>query len=558
MDKDNPQNPDKAAEPAAPLEKDALAEAYPNPALEEIRVAVRGNGVNPRMVTVKKIEGKVVEFDVVLSLQLRQRTMEKIVGGKKTEGEKVDGPQGIREALDRDRLKTLASEDARKKVAAQISARKDKGFGTRNEIIKLPFLTKEYVHHQACRTCSAHGELKCQRCNGKGAELCPRCNGQSMEICSQCRGAQLIFNGNEKIPCPKCNGQGRTPCMMCHQTRKIQCGVCRGRGSTQCQNCNGQAWHSYITTAEMDVICTFDFDRQALPERLLKMVETKARDVPLYADIMIQPNKPQEKEGEQPASDVIPLRYHVRLPYAEVDFALGKAASISTFLLGRRAQIAEAPAFLEILLKDGIRALKEASEGRGNVAGKIQQAGQYRTVRHAIIATAKYSKGKAVKLVEKNSPLGITDTTIKSMVLNADRALKNITAKPRRNGMIAGTALAFVFYLFYMLAGMRTMFVASIENKMFHIPVDGIVLGAGMMFALLTIQFFGAHAMKKALGKMLPEDQKSMVMSKAGHNGPWSAIICFALFLAACEIVAHTSGAQAPDWYMMMRGAISK
>ena len=124
--------------------------------------------------------------------------------------------------------------------------------------------------------------------------------------------------------------------------------------------------------------------------------------------------------------------------------------------------------------------------------------------------------------------------------------------------MIAGTALAFVFYLFYMLAGMRTMFVASIENKMFHIPVDGIVLGAGMMFALLTIQFFGAHAMKKALGKMLPEDQKSMVMSKAGHNGPWSAIICFALFLAACEIVAHTSGAQAPDWYMMMRGAISK
>ncbi|MBK7362285.1 MAG: hypothetical protein IPJ01_08300 [Micavibrio sp.] len=211
MEKDNPQNPDKIAQPAAPLEKGALAETYPNPALEEIRVAVRGNGLNPRMVTAKKVEGKIVEFEATLTLSLRQRTMEKVVGGKKTEGEKVDGPQGMREALDRDRLKILSTEDSKKKIIAKISERKDKGFGTRNEIIKLPFLTKEYVHHQACRTCSAHGELKCQRCNGKGAELCPRCNGQSMEICPQCRGAQLIFNGNEKYRARNATGRDARP-----------------------------------------------------------------------------------------------------------------------------------------------------------------------------------------------------------------------------------------------------------------------------------------------------------------------------------------------------------
>jgi hypothetical protein len=553
---DQPQSPDKPAQPAAPptapLEKGALAENYANPALEEIRSAVRGNGLNPRMVTVKKIEGKVIEFDIALSLQLRQRTMEKIIGGKRTEGEKVDGPQGMREALDRDRLKTLSNEDSRKKIAAQINARKDRGFGTRNEIIKLPFLTKEYVHHQACRTCNAHGELKCQRCNGKGAELCPRCNGQSMEVCSQCRGAQLIFNGNEKIPCPKCNGQGRTPCMMCHQTRKIQCGVCRGRGATQCQNCNGQAWHSYITTAEMDVICTFDFDRQNLPPKLLQMVESKAKEIPQYAEISAVPSKQPENEGEAPKSDIITLRYHVKLPYAETEFALGKASSVSAFLLGKRASIAEIPSFLEILLKDGIKTLKDAGEGRGNVAGKIQQAGQYRTIRHAIVASAKYSKGKALKLVMRNYPLGISEGTVKTLVISADNALKNITAKPRVHGMIAGTALAFVFYLSYMLAGLRAMLINGIENKMFHIPVDGIALGAGMMFALLALQFFGAHAIKKALGKLLPEDQKNTIMSKSGHNGPWSALICFVLFFIACEIAVQAGGS-APDWYLMIR-----
>lgn len=557
MEKDNPPSTDNTAPPAAPLEKGALGAAYANPPIEEIRVAVRGNGLNPRMVSVKKIEGKVVEFDVALTLQLRQRTMEKIIGGKRTEGEKVDGPQGMREALDRDRLKTLNSDDAQKKIAAHINTRKDKGFGTRNEIIKLPFLTKEYVHHQACRTCNAQAHIKCQRCSGKGSELCPRCNGQSMEVCSQCRGAQLIFNGNEKIPCPRCNGQGRMPCMMCHQTRKIQCSVCRGRGSTQCQNCNGQAWHSYITTAEMDVICTFDFDRQNLPPRVLQMVETKAKEIPQYAEIhpVYKPLEKEPPEGEAPKSDIFNLHYHVKLPYAEAEFALGKNSSVNAFLLGKRAQIAEIPAFLEILLKDGIRMLKEAGEGRGNVAGKIQQAGQYRTIRHAIVASAKYSKGKAVKLVMRNYPLGINEGTIKMLVLSAETALKNITAKPRLHGMIGGAALAFVFYLAYMLAGLRVMFTEFIPEKIYHIPVDGVALGAGMMFALLAIQFSGARAIKKALGKLLPDDQKNTIMSKAGHTGPWSALICFALFLIACEIAVHIGGG-APDWYFQIRSAI--
>lgn len=546
----------------------ALGPEYATPALEEIRTAVRGNGLNRRLVTVKTIDGKVAEFDARVSMSLSVRTMEKTVGGKRTEGEKVDGPQGLREAMERDRLKILNTPDITAKIRAKMTERKDKGFGTRNEIVKLPFLTKEYIQHQACRSCNAQGELKCQRCHGKGFEVCPKCNGQSMEICPQCRGAQLIYMGNGKVPCPKCNGQGRTPCMMCHQTRKISCSVCRSKGSTHCQNCNGLGWHSYITTSEVDVICTFDFDRQKVPEKLLRTVETRAREVPLYAEIKALPPElpqpPREGQNQNPnqsenekkiSSDIILLRYHVNLPYAETEFMLGKTSSIHAFLLGRRAEIAEAPAFLETLLKEGMQALKEAGDGKGNVAAKIQRAGAYRTIRQAIIAAAKYPRGKAFKLVKRNSPLGIGDAAIKNLIINADRSLKNITAKPRLHGMIAGLAAAFVLYLVYMMGGLREAFTESLPNTLYHIPIDGAVIGAGMVFALLAIQFFGASAIKKALGKLLPEDQKHMVMTKAGHNGPWSALLCVLFFLIAAEIGVQYNGAP-PDWYMYAREAV--
>jgi hypothetical protein len=539
------------AEPAAP---GALDLSYADPALEQIRAAVKGNGINPASVTVKKLKGEVAEFGAAVSLILRTRTMEKIVGGKKTGGEKVEGPQGVRDGIEKERVRILGSFDTTTKIKDMVMERKDKGFGTRNEVIKLPFLTQEYVHHQACRTCGAQGEIKCQRCFGKGFESCPRCNGQSMEVCSQCRGAQLIFNGNQKIPCPKCNGQGRTPCMMCNQTRKIACNVCRTKGSTVCQNCNGHAWHSYITTAEVDVVGTYDFQREAVPARLLQTVETRAKEIPLYADItaLATPTDPQTDTTK--TSDEIPLKYHVRLPYAEADIAFGKVMNANAFLLGKQADIADIPAFLETLLKRGIETLKDAGEGRGDVADKIQRAGQYRTIRHAIIASARFSKGKAVKLVAKNTPLGISDVTINNLVINADKALKNITAKPRRNGVFVGAGIAAVLYLVYMI-GLRAIAGAHIPNEMLLIATDGAVVALGMLFAVLTIQIFGAGAMKKALGKLLPADQKGTIMPKAGNSGLWSALLCIAMFLLAAEISVHANGST-PDWYTMAREKI--
>jgi hypothetical protein len=554
----NDQIPEQQSElPPDALGPNALGEVYAAPALDQIRAAARGNGIKPDAITVKRLKGEIAEFDAETSLILRTRTMEKIIAGKKTGGEKVDSPQGVRESIEKERMRILSSADITNKIKDAVLTRKDKGFGTRNEVIKLPFLTKEYIHHQACRTCGAQGQIKCQRCFGKGFEVCPRCNGQSMEVCGQCRGAQLIFNGNEKIPCPKCNGQGRTPCTMCNQTRKIPCNVCRTKGATQCQNCNGLAWHSYITTAEIDVVGTFEYDQEKVPQRLHQTMETRARDIPLYAEVTSIPVMTQaQQEGEQ-KTDEIPLKYHVRLAYAEAEFGLGPAGNVSAFLLGKQAEIADIPAFLETLLRRGMATLQEAAEGRGDVADKIQRAGQYRTIRQAIIAAAKYSKGKAVKLLAKNTPLGLTENSMKTLIMNSDRALQSITAKPRRNGVICGALLAAFMYLAYFTLGLRAMAGDVVANEMILVGIDGAIVAVGMMIGIFTIQIFGASAIKKAIGKLLPPDQKNTIMAKAGHSGLWSALLCVGFFLIATE-VSFQLGTSTPEWYGAARTFIIK
>jgi hypothetical protein len=313
------------------------------------------------------------------------------------------------------------------------------------------------------------------------------------------------------------------------------------------------AWHSYITSAEVDVVCTFDFEREQVPEKMIATIEARAKDMPYLADVVAIETLAQQLENEETTLKAeIPLNYHVHLPYADAEFRIGRDVSVHAFLLGRGAEIADIPNFLETLLKKGMQFLQDAAEGRGNVADKIQKAGEYRTIRQAIIASAKYSRGKAAKLLKKNTPLGLSDSMLKTLILQSDQALKNITAKPRRNGVFAGAFFALLLYVAYMLTPIRSMLAATVPNVYAHIAIDGAVAGLGMMVAVFTIQIFGAGAMKKALGKLLPPDQKNSVLSKAGHSGLWSSLLCALMFLLACEITMRLGGT-APQWFTLMK-----
>lgn len=550
---------------ANPLQPDAanasITHNYADPALAKIREAVRGNGLKAEMVSLTNIKGETAAFDAKVSLVLRTRTVEKIVGGKKNTGEKVDGPNGIRAAIDKERLRILGSEETLNRIRKQVMDRKDMGLGTRNEIMKLPLLTREYVRHQPCRNCGAQGQIHCQRCGGRGHETCSRCHAQGMEICTQCRGTQLQFNGTTNVPCHKCNGQGRTPCQACNQMRKIPCNMCNTKGMIVCQTCKGLAWHSYITTAEIDVLCTSAFTREQIPPRLMSVMETKARELPTLARIEPVENKinpPAEKnqvqngKAESAVSDEIILDYRVHLPYADAEFRLGKAMTLRTFLLGTQAGIADAPPFLEKIMENGLKSLNDAAAGRGNVAAKIQAAGRYRTIRQAIIAGARHSKGKAARLVAKNNPLGLSNAGIKSMVIDAENAMNNITAKPRRNGAIGGALIAGILYGLYFATSLRGRLVQTVPNPMAQAAMDAVIAALGMALVVFAVRVAGSQAAKRALGNLLPGGQGGIALAKAGHAALWAIPLCATLFLAAAELSVQMNMAP-PEWYLFLR-----
>lgn len=550
-----------ATSPDEPETANTLGPNYADPALAKIREAVRGNGLKPETISLIGVKGQTAAFDAKVSMVLRTRTIEKIVGGKKNTGEKVDGPNGMRIAIDKERLRILGSEETLNQIKKQVMERKDMGLGTRNEVMKLPLLTREYVRHQPCLNCGAQGQTHCQRCGGRGHETCSRCHAQGMEVCTQCRGAQLMFNGTTNVPCNKCNGQGRTPCQACNQMRKIPCNICQTKGMIVCQTCKGLAWHSYITTAEMDVLCTSAFTREQVPKRLVSVIETKAKELPSLARIEPIEGKiktPAEKNTKtEPAasaapSDEIILDYRVHLPYADAEFHLGKTMTLRTFLLGTQAGIAETPPFLENIMENGLKSLNDAAAGRGNVAAKIQAAGRYRTIRQAIIGGTRYSKSKAARLVAKNNPLGLSNAVIKSMVINAESAMNNITAKPRRNGAIGGAAIAGIFYGLYFATPARGTLIQSLPDIIIQGIADAIVAGLGMALAVFVVKAAGTRAAKRALGNLLPGGQGGIALAKAGHAALWAVPLCAVLFIAAAELAVQMNIA-APQWYIFLR-----
>lgn len=527
-----------------------LTNIYAEPALLAVREALRGNGVKAEQVTIQKFSGEVAEFETTISLSLRTRTIEKVIPGKKSGGEKVEGPQGVRDGLERERRKILTTPDIIFRIKSMVVERKDKGFSTRNEIMKLPFLSKEFIYFHPCKNCNAQGEIRCQRCHGKGFESCPKCNGQGMEHCSQCRGAQVISGPqNRPMSCPTCNGQGRTPCRTCHQTRRIVCPICKKTGATKCQQCNGNAWNSYVTSAEFDVACTSNFNRGGLNDKIIQLIEKLGKKLSDYAEFTVQ-NQNNEQQEE------IILNYNVRFPYAETELKIGRSETVPIILLGQQAQIHSVPNFLETMLRPGIKTLQYAAQGKGNVAKKIQQAGRYRTIRQAIVGAAKYSRGKAAKLLAKNTPLGMSQDAIKSLIINADKALQKITEKPRMKGMLAGSAAAGILFAIYFITPLRSLITSMLPNSLLHPAIDVLVLGIGWIIAITAIQFSGAEAMKKALQGLLPEGQ-SIPKPKAGSQGIWAALLCAIFFLIATEATIHISTTP-PEWYAFIRNLLSK
>lgn len=545
------------------IERMKISEDYKEQALEQIKSLVKGNQCDPQSVKLIEFEGEILHFQAETMLNIMSKLTNKRVPGRVQGAVKVDSEIAAKDAMNKAYLTLADDKDMEKQIRDAVLNRPDKGFAV-NEVIALPFWKKDFVVLEPCQTCKTTGNVTCLPCGGKGISPCPRCSGSSMTHCSHCNGSQMVTGPNgQRIQCPICHGRGKVGCNGCNQSGRIQCKTCRSRGTTTCPNCQGNAWSSVIHTVEIETRTEFDYPRDKLPEKVAAMIERYGDKIKEYAEINIAEDQEsvvniedEEKARQQEIADKrkdirFPILYEVILPYGHIEYDIN-GKSYYTFLFGNQAALEHVSPFIDDLIKNGVRKLHDAAEMRGDVHENLKMAGEYRTVKEGIVFTAAHSLKKAKAKLKQANTLGLSNTAIDEIITLSDRALKNITKKPRWIGLGFSAVLNAAFLGAYFLTPIRGMLTEHIANKNLHGIIDGVVFLAFMYIGVMVIQFAAESAVKKTMAMLLPGGIKT-APPKLGQVAYWNAGICLAIF-GGILMLAPQIGADTPLWFARLIG----
>ncbi len=549
---------------------------YKDQAFETIRNLVKGNKYKPEDVKLEAFEGKVLRFSAYTLMTLVFEREKSLKPGRYESAKKVETEESANIEMD-NAYKALENKaDLERNVRETALNRKDKGFGiqTDNTYVPLPALKKEFVIFEACRTCKAKGTIQCLPCSGNGRIVCTRCKGTRRTPCKHCGGARMVSmpgDANRKIQCPICHGQGFVGCILCNQTGYIPCKVCSSRGFTQCPSCQGTAWNSHVFTQEIQARTNFFYPKENLPDKVATSMEERNSDLSEHAIIRIitdNMNLAQWKKIQASLPDTdnpfnkamkegdicFPILYDVTLPYGHIEYAINDK-SYYTFLFGQKAVLTHVSPFLDDLIANGLRKLKDAAELRGNVHENLMAAGEYRTIKEGIVFTATSSLKKARVKLKSANPLGLSDNAATEIISLSDHALKNITKKPRMIGtIIAGLSYAALFCA-YFLTPIRENILGNIPNSMLHGLADAVLLGAATYIGIIGIQSGAQNALRKTIGMLLPNKIKTAA-PKLGGAIYWNIGASGTAFLAAIEASRHIAEATPPEWYAALVNAL--
>ena len=503
MDEQPPYPPEEPPQPAEAVAGPKVYHSEIDPELKTIAVkqmveAVKGNGLKAEDVDISKFEGETLEFLAITELVLDTKMSIKRQAGKLTGAKLLPNQAAFQEELNRETYKIAHSPDVVDRMRDIVLDRDDKGLCLKNIMIKMPFLHKDFVAHEPCNVCSAKGKIQCARCHGKGEEPCPRCQARGSEICPTCGGRQFIAGpGGQNQHCQRCNGQGRVSCSLCHEKREISCSICKGVGTTQCKQCNGHAWNSVLGLAEINPIAHYDFERDGIPLPAQEKLDILGSDIQHHSDIQVVH---RHKELEQERDD-ISIPYHIKVPMAHVEFKLKEKLDIPAFLFGTQGRLWDMPPFLEKTMAPGIKALKHAALGQGNVAAHLQKAGRYRTLRHLILATSKAGPKKALRIILEKNPIGLEEENTKKIIMMAQQALGLIGKKPKQTGFIIGALITAAIGAAYYIAG-RDILLPLLPQANLTLVADGVCALIAVGIGYICGHTYTKRAIHSALEKL--------------------------------------------------------
>lgn len=537
-----------------------VSEQYKQDALDQVKALVKGNQFNPDDIVVENFEGEILHFKAETMLTLFTKIYDKVHLGR------LSGPVLVKDELAaRDEMAKVYSGIANdtameRQIRDVIINRDDKGFALDQFIAPLPFAKKEFVFFEPCQTCKTTGSVMCRHCHGHGFSQCSRCHGSGMDHCRHCNGAQAVQGQNgQQIQCPVCHGSGKTMCSQCQQQGTTKCKVCASRGATKCPNCEGHAWNSHLFTQELNIRTAFDYPKSKLPEKIVAMIERYGAKINEHAEIKVVEDKEsvvnkddeekQEKLEDSDRKKIVrfPVLYEVVLPYGHVEYGM-KGKSYYMFLFGTKGRLTHVSPFLDDLIKQGVRKLQDAADGRGDVSANIVAAAKYRTVKEGIYYTARYSSGRARQYLKKTNRIGLSDNMIAKIVGLSGQAIDNITKKPRYVGLGASVLLHCALIAGYFLSPLRGKLVGFVSNPLLHSIIDGLIVAGSALLGIVLIQTIAQRAVTRVMNVIVPDEKRKAVTPKLGEVAYYNIAIAVFVGLGVLQYM-RMNGMYDVLWY---------
>lgn len=512
-------------------------------ALDHVRAVCKGNGIKIDRITVSanRISDHIIHAGTYL--ELKPVISEKVIPGK-IGGDLTAGREEAMSKVDQTMISAARDAGVKAQLSAALLNRPDKGFGLQGQVIPLDFLKKEFTWHEHCPTCRGSAQGPCQKCGGRRVETCIKCTGRGLMACPMCRTTGLI-NGQK---CTRCFGQRYVPCDQCQRSGVMPCRTCRGTGVSQCAACGGQGWKSHVLTVMTQGLTYFEYDAKDIPKSAADILETHASDLVQTGAIKADGRIADDKEN------ILGASYEVTFPAGTIAFMIG-GKEVKCGLFGYKAELHDFPYVLDKLLQKPVEELEDAAKDVGSVAQKIRQASRFRLIAQALLLTTRTSAQKTSASLLKKYDIGLSAGLADKIAKLADEATSQITKKPRYNGFALGATISGALMAAYYIAPLRAHLAAMLPDQRFDMVLDILPVILGGFISGLCIQAMAGQAIRKALGHLLPPQNKKSLAPKTGALGSWGYGIAVITMIMMIEI-AHLQGKAIPFWYDLIRSTL--
>ncbi|MEM9470061.1 MAG: hypothetical protein AAF988_07840 [Pseudomonadota bacterium] len=510
-------------------------------ALRQIKKLCAGNGIDPNSIELIQDKMEVIEMEGLTHLEIDLATSQEERVGRLEQGSFHSTMEAMNAAITETQNKLTKNQESRKFIADQVLNRPDKGFALHGETLELKELIQDFSTHAPCNSCGGAGKKTCKSCGGQRQVSCTQCHGRTMIQCRHCLGQGMTQGPNgQQQQCNFCFGQRQVSCPLCQKTGRMQCRSCSGQGQIKCDPCKGGGIFTIIVSIMPIVKTLFEMDRAELPHAIVGAFERNGARLASHDHFRFTAEQVTRKD------EGLALQYQSRFAYSNAIARIG-SQPVKFEVFGEKAKIIKTKPFLEELIKPGLSVLKKAAN---NVSAgpNIKRASQYDLISKAVRLTVEAPRKKQALInLRKLYPIGIRPQVLQGLIQMSEKALGNITQKPRVIGLGAGLLLATAIYLVFYMGGFYAGLKDSLSSAL-DMALSVILIIAGGGIAHFMIKFMAGMAMRKALGDLLPNTKKKKSAARSYSMKIYAYAGAAVLFLASIEIARQT-GHIIPDWY---------